>query len=214
MSDYIFPSNLRGLQYPITETENWNTIKTRSASGTQNFISLYTYPWHSIKLSFSYLSDTDSQLSDIQTLMGFYNKVSGAGQDFLFAFPPDPAGQTINSNSVSNQAFGTGDGVSTNFRLTRSYGDFAEPIFGVLMTPVITSTVNGVTTVLTVNTDFTWTTEALITFTTAPVSGAILLWNGEWYHRCHFKDDTSEFQQIFYGGWSLDELTLESIKLL
>ena len=206
MSDLLFPT-LRGLQYPIYKTPTWNTIKSRTATGLPTYLQMYTYPWYSFKLSFSYLGDTNSESDDIHTLVGFYNRVGGAGQSFLFADP------LFEDNFVSNQTFGTGDGSSTKFQLTRVYGEFAEPVFGLAMTPIITKTVNGVTTTLTVNTDFTWDTNATITFTTAPVNGAILKWTGEWYYRCHFKEDTAEFQQLFYQGWGLDTLELESIKL-
>ncbi|WP_196607422.1 DUF2460 domain-containing protein [Pectinatus frisingensis] len=206
MSDLLFPT-LQGLQYPISKTPHWNTIKNRSLSGIPTYVQCYSYPYYSLKLSFAYLSDDGTQASDIQTLMGFYNNVGGAGQDFLFADP------LIEENTVSGQAFGNGDGASTDFRLTRNYGGYPEYVFGLLTTPTITSTVNGVTTTLAVNTDFTWDTTAMITFTTAPVAGAILEWSGAWYYRCHFVADDAEFQQLFQGGWGLDELELESVKL-
>ena len=79
--------------------------------------------------------------------------------------------------------------------------------------PVITSTKDEKVTTLTAGKDYTWTTKGLITFTTAPASGAVLKWSGAWYYRCHFKEDTAEFQTIFNGGGSLDELVLETVKL-
>lgn len=206
MSDLLFPT-LRGLQYPISKTPTWNTIKTKTVTGLPTFLQCYTYPWYEFKLSFAYLEDDNSESDDIRSLLGFFNRVGGAGQSFLFA------DSTFEDNSVTNQAFGTGDGFSKSFRLTHTYGEFTEYVFGLLSTPVITSTLNGTTTTLTVNTDFTWDTNALITFTTAPTSGAVLRWTGDWYYRCHFKEDTAEFQQLFYRGWGLDSLEMESIKM-
>lgn len=199
MSDLIFPT-LRGLTYPITKTPNWSTITQRSMSGIPKFFQQYSYPYYTIKLTFEYLGDTNSQTDDIHTLMGFYNRVGGAGQDFLFADP------LFENNTVTNQVFGVGDGQTKKFRLARNYGGFVEPIFGIIMTPTIT--INGVST-----TNFTWDTHGLITFNTAPASGTQLAWTGTWYYRCHFVNDKSEFEQIFSGVWELQELELETVKI-
>jgi len=199
LSDLIFPA-LRGLTYPITKTPNHSTITQRGLTGIPKFLQLYTYPYYDLKLIFSYLEDTNDQQDDIHTLMGFYNRNGGAGQDFLFA------DANFENNEVSGQVFGVGDGVSTSFRLARDYGGFVEPVFGLIMTPIIL--VNGVPT-----SAFTWTTTALINFTTAPTLNAQLSWTGDWYYRCHFKADTSDFEQMFSGGWELKELELETIKL-
>src|SRR5574344_419347 len=206
MSDSIFPT-LKGLTYPINKTPHLNTLQNRSITGLPKYFSLYTYPYYDLKLSFSHLEDDGSVDCDIQTLMSFYNNMGGAGSDFLFADP------LFEDNTVTNETFGGGDGVHTSFRLTHTYGTFAEPVFGIISAPTIYSTINGTTTTLTVNTDYTWTTKALITFTAAPTSGAVLSWSGSWYYRCHFKNDEEEFRQIFYGGWDLEELEMESMKL-
>jgi hypothetical protein len=199
MSDLIFPT-LRGLTYPITKTPNHSTITQRGLTGIPKFLQLYTYPYYTLKMVFEYLEDTNDQDDDIHALMGFYNRLGGAGQDFLFA------DTKFENNEVSGQVFGVGDGTSTSFRLARNYGGFVEPVFGLIMTPVVL--INSVPT-----TNFTWSTTALITFTTAPASGAELAWSGDWYYRCHFKADTNDFEQIFSGGWQLEELELETIKL-
>ena len=206
MSDSVFPI-LRGLTYPIYKSPNWKTLTNRSLTGQPRFLQLYTYPYYTFKLSFSYLEDDGMETDDIQTLLGFYNTVGGAGQDFLFA---DPLFEVNYATSVD---FGQGDGSSTSFRLMRTYGGFLEPVYGITSAPTIVSTVSGTATTLTAGTDFTWNTQGLITFTTAPVSGAVLTWSGYWYYRCHFANDSIELQQIFYQGWGLDSLTLESIKL-
>lgn len=199
MSDLIFPT-LRGLTYPIGKTPNWSTTTQRSMSGIPKFFQNYTYPYYTLKLVFDYLSDEDNQSDDIHTLLGFYNRLGGAGQDFLFA------DSLFENNTVNNQLFGVGDGQTTAFRLARNYGGFIEPVFGLIMTPVIT--IDGVPT-----TAFTWDTIALITFTTAPALNAQIAWSGDWYYRCHFKVDTSDFDQIFSDAWELQDLQLETVKI-
>ena len=199
MSDLLFPT-LRGLTYPIGKTPCWNTIVQESISGVKKFLQCYTYPYYTLTLSFSYLSDRNIMMDDIHTLMSFYNQLGGAGQDFLFADP------LFEDNMAYRQEFGTGDGETESFRLTRQYGNFVEPVFGILDKPHIY--VNGTET-----TAFTWDKQGLITFDSAPVNNAKLTWAGRWFYRCHFQNDEAEFQQIFFGGWSLEELVLESIKI-
>ena len=166
MSDSVFP-DLIGLQYPIKKTPTWHTIQQRGLTGIPKYLQLYTYPWYDITLSFSYLSDENSESDDIRTLMGFYNNVGGSGQDFLFA------DILMEDNNASDVVFGTGDGSSTTWYLTKTYGTFTEPIYGILVAPVITSTLDKTVTTLTAGTDYTWTTKGLITFAKAPASGAI-----------------------------------------
>ena len=199
MSDLILPT-FRGLTYPIIKTPAWSTIQQKGMTGIPKFLQLYTYPIYTLKLQFEYLEDSNDQTDDIHSLMGFYNRLGGAAKDFLFADP------LFEDNTATNQVFGVGDGQSTSFRLARTYGGFTEPVFGITAKPIIT--IDGEPT-----TDFTWDTTALITFPSVITYGAELAWSGNWYYRCHFKNDSSEFQQIFYGGWDLQELEMETIKI-
>ena len=202
MSNELFPT-LRGLQYPIGKTPKWNTITQESISGVKKFLQCYTYPFYTFSLSFSYLGDENAQKDDIHTLMSFYNKVGGSAQSFLFADP------LFEPNNVVKQVFGAGDGTRTKFRLYRTYGSFTEPVFGILNKPIVF--VGNVK--KTAGTDYTWDNNGLITFASPPANGSVLRWTGRWFYRCHFQDDEAEFKQIFYGGWELDEIILESIKL-
>jgi hypothetical protein len=199
MSDLIFPT-FRGLQYPIGKTPHWNTIVQESISGVKKFLQCYTYPYYTFNLSFSYLEDKNSHYDDIHMLMAFYNYLGGAGQDFLYADP------LFEDNAVALQQFGTGDGIKEDFRLTKQTGLLTEPVFGVANKPRIF--INGQETF-----NFTWDKTGRIHFYAAPAVGWKLEWTGRWFYRCHFQNDEAEFQQIFSGGWELEELVLESIKL-
>ena len=208
MSDLLFPT-LRGLAYPIGKTPHWKTLQTQTISGVKKFIKLYTYPYYEFKLNFNYLNDINSQTDDIHTLAGFYNKVGGAGVDFLYA------DVLFEDNTVTLQPFGDTDGETTVWQLTHTYGGFTEPIFGIFQHPRIFSKnkTTDVITELTEGTDYEINSMGTVTFNTAPADGSVLLWTGKWYYRCHFANDEAELEQIFYGGWSLEELTLESIKV-
>jgi hypothetical protein len=199
MSDLLFPT-LRGVSYPISKTPHWNTITQESISGVKKFLQCYSYPYYVLKIPFSYLSDENLRYDDIHTLMGFYNQLGGAGQDFLFADP------LFEDNAVVKHTFGIGDGNTTSFRLTRRYGSFIEPVFGIANKPRIY--INDVET-----NDFTWDKKGVITFNSAPALRDTIKWTGRWFYRCHFQNDEAEFQQMFMGGWALEELILESVKL-
>lgn len=197
MSDLIFPT-LRGLTYPVSKIPNWSTITQRSMTGIPKFLQQYTYPFYDFKLSFNYLIDKNSQTDDIHALMGFYNRVGGGAQSFLFADETD--------NSVTKQLFGKGDGSTTKFQLCRNYGGFIEPVFGLATAPKIYINDTEIT-------NFTWTSTGQIALTTVPTPDSLLAWSGDFYYRCHFKNDTSEFSNIYYQIWELQELELQSVKM-
>jgi hypothetical protein len=132
--------------------------------------------------------------------MSFYNQLGGAGQDFLYADP------LFEDNRCIKQTFSVGDGETIKFRLVHQFGNFVEPVFGINNKPLIY--VNGNQT-----NSFAWDKQGLITFSSPPALGAELAWTGRWFYRCHFQNDEAEFSQIFSGGWELEELVLESIKL-
>ena len=205
MSDLLFPT-LRGLTYPIGKTPHWKTLQTQTVSGVKKFVQMYTYPYYELNLKFNYLGDEDSQADDIHTLAGFYNKMGGASVDFLFADP------LFENNNVTMQPFAYGDGETTVFQLAHSIGGFTEPIFGLLETPTIYKRNDSSGTVTEI-TSFGSSSTGLISLGSAPDEGYTLLWTGKWYYRCHFANDEAELEQIFYGGWALDELVLESIKV-
>lgn len=199
MSDLLFPT-LRGLQYPIGKTPHWNTITQESVSGVKKFLQCYSYPYYTFNLSFSYLSDLNLKDDDVHRLMAFYNELGGAGQDFLFADP------LFEDNRCVKQTIGVGDGTTKKFRLIHQYGTYYEPVFGIANKPKIY--VNNTET-----SAFSWDKTGMITFNSAPANTAVIKWTGRWCYRCHFQNDEAEFRQIFMGGWDLEELVLESIKL-
>jgi hypothetical protein len=167
-------------------------------TGLPKFLQQYTYPYYDFKLIFNYLLDNNSQTDDIHLLMGFYNRVGGGAQSFLF--------QDETDNSVTKQLFEIGDGTTTKFQLCRDYGGFIEPVFGLASKPTIY--IDDAET-----TEFQWTTKGVVDFATAPASNAKLYWSGNFYYRCHFKNDTTDFSNIYFQIWELQELELQSVKL-
>jgi len=105
-----------------------------------------------------------------QTLMAFCNVVGGRRDLFQYT--------DIIDNSVAAMNFGTGDGATTNFQLTRALtgGSFSwvDPIFAPTGTPQMF--VAGV--LKTAGVDYAISSTGLVAFTSAPASGAALTWTG------------------------------------
>ena len=101
--------------------------------------------------------------------------------------------------------FGTGDGATKTFQLSRAYGSgftFAEPVANLNGNPSIY--VGGV--LQTLGTNYTMDTAGNVTFTTAPGNGAALTWTGSYYYRCRLLQDTSDFSNFMQDLWDLKKL--------
>ena len=106
--------------------------------------------------------------------------------------------------AVTGQSFGIGDGSTKTFGLVRSYGGFVEPIGAVNGTPTIY--INGSST-----SAYTITNNVL-TFTSAPSSGSVLTWTGNFYYKCRFMQDSMEFNQFLHQLWEAKKVEFVSIK--
>jgi hypothetical protein len=155
------------------------------------------YPRYQYKLSFEYLLDNGDREDDIQTLMGFYNRVGGSFDNFLLLDPSD--------NITTNQVFAIGDGVNTKYRLVKNYGGFIEPIYGV-DTSTVKTYVNGALTSSSVS------VEATVTFSSPPAVGKELSWSGRHYYRVIFDEDSNDFDRILSGLWELQSIKLLSVR--
>jgi hypothetical protein len=115
------------------------------------------------------------------------------------------------SNYYLGEQFGTGDGTTTTFQLTRTIGGvatgYAEPMQNINGAPTIF--VNGVK--KTVTTDYTVGSTGIVTFTSAPANNAVLSWSGKFYFYVRFADDTLMFEQFMSNLYSND---LKAISIL
>jgi uncharacterized protein (TIGR02217 family) len=158
------------------------------------------YPWWQWELTYELLR-SDSANNEFQTLVGFYNQQKGAAIPFCFLDSVD--------NAATNQTFGTGDGISTQFQLFRTFGNVYEPV----LAPYGGVTVYKGGTMLTPTTDFTVSNLGLVTFTVAPVLGAALTWTGTFYWICRFLDDQIEFENFMNNYWMCKKILFKSKKL-
>ena len=134
-----------------------------------------------------------------QTLVGFFNGQLGGAYLFAFNDPDD--------NTVTNQAFGVGDGVTTFFQLVRSLGGFTEPVS--LQNVITNIKINGTPTAA-----YTINTTGGVTFTSAPAAAASLTWTGTYYWPCRFDIDQADFSKLLYQFWELQKITFESEKII
>jgi uncharacterized protein (TIGR02217 family) len=191
-----FPT-LIGLTFPYKVTPMWSTIHQLSVSGKDSAVQLWTYPRRKYELSYDMLR-SDVVNVELQTLIGFFNKVGGSAKAFHFTDPDD--------SSVTAQPLGVGDGVTTAFQLVRSFGGFTEPVFGPSGTPTVY--VNGTPTTL-----LTISATGLVTFTTAPAAAAVLTWTGTYDWLCRFDDDSNDFEKFMSQLWQLGKITFTTIKV-
>lgn len=197
MSDAVFP-DLPGIKWNIKRTPIWKTLSAESVSGKEMSVALMTYPNRRYSMGYEVLrAGTEAEL---QTLEGFFNARQGRHDTFLYTDPDD--------KSVTDQAFGTGNGTSTAFPLARVRGGFTEPVQSVNGTPTIK--VAGVT--KTPTTDYTISTLGVVNFVVAPANGAALTWTGNYYWRVKFLQDIAEFDQFLKDLWQLQRLEFRTVK--
>jgi uncharacterized protein (TIGR02217 family) len=194
MSNQVFPT-LPGLSWSIVKAPEWSTRIQKSVSGKELRAALMAYPIYKITLPYEFLR-ASTAYAELQTLMGFFNARQGSFDSFLFTDTTD--------SSVTNESFGTGNGVTTAFQLIRAYGGFTEPVMNLNGLPVIkkagTTMVSG--------SDYTIDAFGMVTFATPPASAAALTWTGTYYYRCRFDNDSSDFENFMYQLWTLKKLTL------
>jgi len=120
----VFPT-FAGRGWGIKKRPITRTLIQQADSGAEYRTQRYQYPLYEFDIEIPYLTQADSDM-----LIGFYNQQGGPFQPFYFS--------ADNDNSVSNHAFGTGDGTTTHFQLTKANGSYwSEPIAGVQGTPTI-----------------------------------------------------------------------------
>ena len=179
MSQLLFPS-LPGLTWPVGRTVLPPPVRIKTTASQREFRTRDSQvPRYRFSLQFEFLR-VAAALAEWQNLMGFYNRLGGPFDDFLFEDADDRA--------VSAQLFGVGNGVQTTFQLARTLGSFLEPVYGPLTSAI---TVAGVGVSPTVS------NTGLVTFGSPPANGAELRWTGTYAWRCRFEGEGVEFTKSF-----------------
>lgn len=198
MSNAIFPT-LIGIGWNITKQPEYKTTVQKAVSGRELRIAFMTYPMYTFGLNYEILRDDRTTLfptspkDELKKIAGFFLARQGSWDSFLYSDPTD--------NTVTAQAVGTGDGVNTKFQLCRTFG-YNGIVEQVQNPNTYTVYINDVsTTAYTIS-------NGLVTFTTAPASGALVTWTGTYYYRVRFNKDTAQFNQFMYDLWELKSLDL------
>lgn len=184
MAPPVFPS-LAGLTLPVKRAPIWGTISQVSIGGVVVTQQPQTYPRYRWTLDHAFLRQA-SAFGELQSLMGFYNRCGGAAQTFLYDDPQD-----IAVSSTSPQTIGIGDGVTNLFQLTRSRGNFIEPVFS--PTVISSLTVAGVPP----GAGYSQTATGGISINSgAPAVGSSVAWWGTYRWVCRFDEDSYDFNQF------------------
>lgn len=198
MSNAVFP-DLPGVMITTSYTPLWKTIVQEAVSGKELRAALTAYPRWKIKLSFEFLRSGAE--AELQQLVGFFNARRGRFDSFLFL---DQL-----ANSATAQTFGTGNATATQFQLVRDFGGFVEPVQNLNGTPQIFKA----GTLQASPADYSLSATGLVTFTTAPGSGAALTWTGNYYQRVRFMQDEAEFGRFMRSLYEAKRIDLITEKL-
>lgn len=194
MSNLLFP-NLPGINIERVRSPYWDSKVQRSVSGKALGFTAYTYPLWKYKLKFEVLRS--NSLAELQQIVGLFNRVYGRTDTFLFLDEDD--------YSATDQTIGIGDGVTKAFRLTRTYGEFIEPLAKaahVDNVKVAGSPVTGFT-----------ESDGMLSLLSAPEVGQEIKWSGTFYFRCRFNADTIDFDRFLWQLWKAGnvEFTTEKV---
>lgn len=200
MSNDVFPS-LPGMHIEVARTVSAPPVARRTTPSRREFrardasVPLYRYG-----LRFEVLRAGAE--AELQQLVGLFNKHGGSFESFRFTDPVD--------NAVTAQLFGVGNGSTTQFQLTRTFGGFAEAVFEIDSTvaaPLLYK--NAV--LQTVGTHYTIGATGVVTWVTAPAGGVSLTWTGSFYRRVRFERDEAEFERFLVELWTLKRCDLRSL---
>ena len=185
--------------WDMVKTPRYNTIAQETAAQQANvYVSTMQTPVWDFKLAIPYLSGRiDDPNSAIASLLGMLAHAKGRAGTFTFFDDRD--------HQVTNYQFGTGDGSSEVFQLTRPLGSSFEWVQNVVGTPTVF--VNGTPT-----SAYDLDDKGVITFHSAPANAAILSWSGDFQFLLRMKDDSiADLKMFFENAWTISTLAFESV---
>lgn len=204
MGTQIFPS-LRGLSYPVVRSPVWSTNVLASISGKETAVALQAYPRWKWDLTINVLQ-TAAGIADFQQLIGFLNTLRGRFDTFLY--------QDADDNTVTGQAIGIGDGSTKSFPLVRALGGFVEPVLAWNSVAATRVYLNGTLQSVSNYGITLWGTSSpgVLTFTSAPASGAVITADLSYYWPCRMLQDNPSFSLFVQGMYDLKKLSFMSVK--
>jgi uncharacterized protein (TIGR02217 family) len=197
VSSNVFPV-LKGLTFDGKRRPTWNTGIQPALSGKESAIGYQQYPLYEWELNFEIL-DHSLVPSELLKLWGLFNAMNGRFDTFLYT---DPL-----FNTLTDEQFGIGDGVTTAFQITAKMQNSGGPGASEIIqnfngTPVI----KKATIVQTSPTNYTLGPTGIVTFVTAPAAAAALTWSGSFYYRCRFLADSMDFSEFMARWWTTKQV--------
>jgi uncharacterized protein (TIGR02217 family) len=197
---------LAGLSWSRHKKPGFSTRVASHVSGREVRVALMSYPLYEFEAVYNGLNSSSSPTtaqaglgaSSLQSLMGFFLQLRGQFGTFLYTDPDD--------NTVTGQAFATGDGSTTAFTVMRSLGGFLEPVGWV--TTLSNVYLNGVHQ----SSGYSLTTPNTLTFTAAPGSGVVVSADFAYAFQCRFLDDQMDFEEFMANLWKLASMKFRSVK--
>jgi uncharacterized protein (TIGR02217 family) len=197
--------NLAGLAWSRHKKPGFATRVASHVSGREVRVALMSYPLYEFEAVYSGLASAATAAfaglgsSSLQSLMGFFLQLQGQFATFLYTDPDD--------NTVTGQAFATGDGSTVSFTMMRSLGGFLEPAGWV--TAIANVYLNGTRQS---PSSYSLTTPNTLTFASAPGSGAVVSADFSYAFNCRFLDDQMDFEEFMASLWKLDSMKFRSVK--
>lgn len=214
---------LPGQSITVSKAPMWSSGVIRAASGRERRTAYWPFPLWQFELQYEVVRARPT-VAELAAMWEFFNVEAGQFGSWLFVDPSDcqlptnllldSSGNPITdgsgnfitdgSSTPTSYQFGTGDGTTTTFQLTRKINSFAEPVFSVFE-PVIldNGALAGTHTIA----------NGKVTFSVAPTSGHVLSWFGYFYFGCRFLQDDLTFEQIVMQLWAGKSLKFTSLRV-
>ncbi len=190
MSNTLFPS-LPGQAWPLTFSPAWNTQVKTSVSGREVRAAFQAIPISTVTLTFEFLRPAHKA-----TLRGFFMALRGRWDSFLLDAGDD--------SLAADMPFATGDGSTKSFQLANTMGSFSESAQNIGAVTGIKAAGTTVSSGL-----YSLGTTGIVTFITAPATGAALVWSGTFYYRCRLDQDAIDFEQFMQRLYTVKTLKLK-----
>jgi uncharacterized protein (TIGR02217 family) len=203
VSDHLLPT-LPGLAWHVKKRPKFNTAIASHVSGREVRVSNYAYPIWEWEMKYEFLrADAHTEL---QQLMGFFLARAGSFDTFLYRDPSE-------ENLMQDHLLVVGDGATTKFTLTKTYGGFTEPCGYVDSNSLaIRFQAPGATLAQPQTTGWTFVSPNQIVFAMPPAVGTRVWIDFTWYYRVRFAEDSQDYDNFMFDLWQLQKLSIQSVK--
>jgi len=200
------------------------TLQTPKSKRNPASATLQTGVIFELELTYEFLKNAGLTYSDDMEFLGSFYEACRGGYGW-FTFDPsvlnlDTMAVVQGVTALRNGFFGVGDGVTTTFPLWRSTSALGggtvtqvELIQNVTVLGGIYSNGSLVSGSLYTQSNLNAHAGATVAFTTAPASGAVLSWAGNYSYLCRFAEDLLDAEEFMYQLWELKSLKLETVNL-